>query len=118
MFLTAGLALGLTLISGIADAYGFTHAARTWRNDSLVASELAKASLGFLVGVAAYVLVLRYLGQLGVRSAIPQTLGWFGVTIVGVALLTGELAQWSRTDEMIGGLTALGVAWLLISSGS
>jgi hypothetical protein len=115
---TGAIALGLTLVSGIADAYGFMHASHIWRDGSLVSSELLRAWLGFIAGIATYIVVIRLLDQLGVRSASLQTLGWFVVTIVGVAVLSGDLTRWSRTDQLVGGLTALGASYLLMSARS
>jgi len=73
--------------------------------------------VGFQFGVFMFWIALRYLGQFGVVSAEIQTLIWFGVTMVGVAALSGQFTQWQRMDQ-IGALCVLtGIGWLLFHTG-
>jgi hypothetical protein len=110
--------VGLTLVSGVGDTYGFVHATGAWRGGALVVSELARSAIGFAVGIATYWLVVRYLAELGVRSTTLQTLGWFAVTIVGVAVVSGDVARWSPINQVIAGAVVAGVGWLLVNAGA
>ena len=44
-----GLIIGLTLLSGLADAQGFIHASTAWVNGKLIWEEGIKSLLGFAV---------------------------------------------------------------------
>ena len=90
------LVVGFTLASGVFDAMAFTHSARMWQEDRLVWSETVKAAGAFATGITLYWIAVRYLTEAGVVSAEIQTLVWFGVTIVGVALLGGRQHEYSR----------------------
>ena len=50
-------------------------------------------------------------------QAETQTLVWFAVTIIGVAVLSGHFARWQRVDQVAGALVAAGAAWLLVRTG-
>jgi len=114
----AAACVGLTLASGIGDSYGFIHATQAWNGGTLVGSELARSAFGFTVGIATYWLVVRCLEALGIQSVTVQTLGWFAVTIVGVALVSGDIARWSPIDKAIGVAVVAGVGWLLVDAGT
>jgi len=114
--LVGAACVGLTLISGLGDSYGFVHATGAWRGGALVGSELARSAIGFVVGIMSYWLVVRYLGALGVRSVTLQTLGWFAVTIVGVAVVSGDIARWSPVNKVVGVAVVAGVGWLLVAA--
>jgi hypothetical protein len=47
-----------------------------------------------------------------------QTLGWFAVTIVGVAVVSGDVARWSAVNKAIGVAVVAGVGWLLVDAGT
>ena len=110
--------IGLTLASGIGDSYGFVHASQAWNGGTLIGSELARSAVGFAVGIGTYWLVVRYLEALGLQSATIQTLGWFAVTIVGVALVSGDIARWSAINKAVGVAVVAGVGWLLVDAGT
>jgi hypothetical protein len=114
-FLT--LVVGVTLISGICDSRGFVHAAAMWQEGRLVWSELGKSALGFGVGIGTYWLVVKYLGQFGVLSPETQTLVWFGITIVGVAAVSGRFLLWQAVDQAVAVAVLLGMGWLLYRTG-
>lgn len=111
------LAIVLTLISGLCDAFGFVHASRVWSDERLVRSELALAVSGFGLGAVSYVMVIRYLNRLGVTAPELQTLGWFAVTVFGVALIQRTLVEWSSIDRVIGVVAVLAVGWLVVRHG-
>jgi hypothetical protein len=113
-----GLILGLTLISGIADAQGFIHAARIWQEGKLHWGELGKSGLGFSVGIAVYWVSLKYMREVGVVTPEIQTLIWFGVTIVGVALVSGRVFLWPVRDQVVAVGVLAGIGWLLFRTAS
>jgi hypothetical protein len=110
--------IGITVVSGIGDSRGFFHAANMWRHDALVFSEFGKSALGFSIGISTYWIAVKYLNQLGVLSPEIQTLIWFGITIVGVAFISGKFLQWQTIDQIIAVAVLLGIAWLLFRTGA
>jgi hypothetical protein len=107
------LILGLTLLSGLADSLGFVHAALIWQERKLVWSELATSALGFGSGILLYWITLRYLKDVQIAEPELQTLIWFGVTMVGVALLSGKFVQWRMLDQIVAIGVLAGIGWLL-----
>jgi hypothetical protein len=105
--------LGITLVSGVGDSLGFIHAAKMWRGGDLIVSELGKSALGFGIGISSYWIAAKYLTEFGVLSPEAQTLVWFGVTIAGVAIISGKFLQWPPIDQMVAAGVFLGAAWLL-----
>ena len=107
----------ITLISGIGDSQGFIHAAKMWPNGKLVWGELGKSALGFGVGISTYWFAVKYLKQFGVLSPETQTIAWFGITIVGVAFISGKFLRWQTIDQIIAVVGLLCVGWLLFRTG-
>ena len=108
--------IGLTLLSGFADAQGFLHAAHIWEGKKVIWSEIVKSAVGFGGGIIAYWIALKYLGT-HVAAPEMQTMLWFGVTIVGVAVASGKFAQWRGTEQLIAVGVVLGISWLLVRTG-
>jgi hypothetical protein len=108
---------GLTLASGLGDAQGFIHAARMWQDGRLVWRELLASALGFGVGIGSYWISVRDLVRAGVVSAEIQTLIWFGVTIVGVAVVNGRFRAWPAGDQAVAAGVLLGLGWLVLRTG-
>lgn len=108
------LIITFVVLSGLGDAQGFIHASKIWRGGQPAWAEVVQSTLGFQFGVVMFWLALRYLSQLRVVSAEVQTLLWFGVTIVGVALLSGSFVRWQRLDQLIAIGVLAGVGWLLL----
>ena len=48
------------------------------------------------------------------QSTTLQTLGWFAVTIVGVAVVSGDIAGWSLINKIVAVAIVVGIAWLLV----
>jgi len=105
-----------TLLSGYADSVGFVHSARVWAHGMLVWAEVAKSSLGYALGAVTYWWAIKYLNEFGIVSPEVQTLGWFVVTIAGVALLSGDLFRWPLTDRGVALGILLGLDWLVVRS--
>ena len=68
---------------------------------------------GFFFGVVAYWIVVRFAGQLGVRSALLQTMGWFAITIFAVALTEGGQHRWQPVDVATAAVVVSGLGILL-----
>ena len=114
----AMLALALTVLSGLADAYGFVHASRIWRGDLIHFGELGRSSLGFALGLAAQLLGLRYLNRLGITVAEIQAIAWFAVVIIGVAVLNRTVIDWAGSDRLVALGVVCGLGWLIIRTGA
>jgi hypothetical protein len=106
----------LTILSGIADAQGFLHAARIWQSGNLIWSELTRSALGFVVGIGLYWLALRSMNAVGITSPEIQTVTWFGVTLIGVALISGSFIKWTLIDQVIAVTVLCGIGWLMFRS--
>ena len=111
------LIIGFTLISGLGDAQGFVGASRMWNGKEVVWRELVRSAIGFATGAVGFWFSVRYLRQAGVVAAEVQTLFWFAVTIVGVALLSRTLVRWQVVDQVVAVAVLAGVSWLLFRVG-
>ena len=106
------LFIALTAITGFADSQGFVHAARIWDDGRWVWREAWLSGVAFAIGVASYWVVVRFIAELGVRSAAVQTMGWFAVTIAAVALTEGG-HKWEPLDIATAIVVVAGLALLL-----
>ena len=106
-----------TLLSGFGDSKGFVLSAKVWESGRLVWQEAVKASIGYGFGILMYWLAIRYLNQFGIVSPEIQTLGWFVVTIVGVAMFSGDFFKWQIVDRVVAICVLAGVGWLLFRTG-
>lgn len=113
----AALLLVLSLLSGLADAQGFVHAANIWQGGKLIWPEVLKSALGFGGGIITYWTCIRFLQDFRIVSPEIQTLGWFTATIIGVALFSGKFLHWHIVDQIVGVIVLCGVAWLLFRTG-
>ena len=111
------LIIGLTLLSGVADAQGFIHASSMWRGKELIWIEWAKSAGGFAIGITTYWLVVRYMKELGILAPEIQTIFWFVITIIGVAAVNGKFLQWRLIDQIVALITFGGVGWLMFRVG-
>lgn len=107
----------LTLLSGVGDAYGFTHAALVWQNGRLVWGELARSAAGFAIGISLYWVVLRFMAAAGIVAPEVQTIAWFGVTLIGVGVLSGKFLSWAWLDQAVAVAVLTGIGWLLVRTG-
>lgn len=107
----------LTLLSGLADSQGFIHSAQVWRAGRLIPEELVKSGLGYAIGIGAYWFAIKYLQIVGITSAEVQTLGWFAVTIIGVAIASGQFIQWKPPDQFIAIIVIMGIGLLMFRTG-
>ena len=107
----------LTLISGLADAQGAVHAAKVWQGDRLDWAELGKSALGFAVGISVFWVVIKYMIALGVVAPEIQTITWFSMMIIGVALFSGAFFRWQWTEKVVAVGVLAGIGWLLFRTG-
>jgi len=110
------LVIAITLVSGILDARGFLHAGRAWPQGSIDVREVALSLAFFGGGISLYVIAVRFMQNLGVGSAALQTAVWFIVTAVALAVFDGSIAQWTRTQQVVGALLAIGLGWLVVTT--
>jgi hypothetical protein len=107
----------ITVLSGIGDSQGFVHAAKVWANDKLVWSEIGKSALGFAIGISLYWFVIKYMNAAGIAAPEIQTLVWFSITILGVAIISRNFFRWQTIDQIVGVAVLAGVAWLMVRTG-
>ena len=107
---------GFTIASGVFDALAFTHSARMWQGERLVWGEAVKAAGSFAIGITMYWGAVRYLSQAGIVTAEMQTLLWFGVTILGVAMLGGRFFHWQLLEQVVALNALLSLGWLVSRS--
>lgn len=117
-FPALSVVLMLTVLSGFCDAQGFVHAAKVWDGPKLVPISLLKSAAGFATGITAYWISVRYLNRVGSFSPEFQTLLWFGVTLVGVAVASRRFLSWSTIDQTVGGAVLVGIGWLFARTGN
>ncbi len=107
----------VTIISGYSDAQGVLHAAKVWHDGKLVAGELARSALGFAIGISMYWVAVRYMEKVGIFAPEIQTVIWFGVMIIGVALASRAFFDWNVVDQLVALGVFAGVVWLSIRAG-
>lgn len=117
-FNAIALIAAFTLLSGLGDAAGFIYASRVWSDGRFMWPEAVKCILAFQFGMLMYWCALWKLSAAGIVSAELQTMFWFVVTIVGVALLNGRLVTWAPVDQAVAVVLLLGVGWLMYRGAS
>jgi hypothetical protein len=110
------LVFGLTLLSGVLDARGFVYASRAWPDGVLDLRWAVSAVVAFVGGLSCYVVAVRYMQGFGLQGVALQSALWFIVTGVGVAIMDGSILGWSRTQQGVAVLVALGLGWLIVST--
>jgi hypothetical protein len=107
-----------TILSGLGDAAGFVFASRIWSEGRFMWVEAAKCLAGFQFGMLMYWVALWKLSEHGIDSAELQTMFWFVVTIIGVALLSGRVFAWAPLDQLVAGAVLMGVFFLMYRGAS
>ena len=77
------------------------------------AGDLRLTVVYFAVGLISYLFAVQGLMRLGIGAPEVHMLFWFGVTVVGVALLSGRFGQWAGIDRLVGFAVVVGIAWLI-----
>lgn len=108
--------IALTAASAFLDAKGFVYAARAWREGSLD-WRIGAISFSFtMAGVALYIFSIGLHQKLGIQSAAVQSVFWFAMTVIGIALLDGSIAQWSWAQRFVAAAVSVGIGWLLVTA--
>ncbi len=102
------------IASGALDSLAFTSASKMWDGGRLVWTEAGKSATSFLLGMTMYWGAVRYLSKAGVVMPEVQTLLWFGVTMVGVAILGGRFFHWHLVEQLVAVNVLLSLGWLLV----
>lgn len=108
----------LTVISGFSDAQGVIYAANVWQQGQLAWDALGKSALGFSIGITTYWIAIRFMKEVGIVSPEIQTTIWFGVMVVGVALISGSFFKWRLPEQIIAVLVIVGIGWLSVRTGN
>ena len=106
----------ITMVTGFIDSLGFVYAAQIWQ-ETISWLALTKSALCFAVGIGLYWLSLRYITQLGINTPELQVAIWFGVTLIGVAIVSGRFFNWLLLDQVVALSVLGGITWLLIRVG-
>lgn len=108
----------LTVGSGLMDARAFVYASRVWPGGQLDL-RMALASLAaFGGGIALYMLAVKFMQNAGIQGVALQSGIWFVVTAIGIAAMDGTVAQWTRPQQIVGVVVALGLGWLIVTTRS
>ncbi len=114
---TVVVVIVLTLLSGFGDAQGFFHASNIWVKGKFISFEAVKSGIGYIFGTVMYWFALKYLAEIKVISPEIQFAGWFVVAYVGVAILSGKIAQWHVIDQVVALAVFIGFVWLFFRTG-
>lgn len=116
--LADGAILGvLTLLTAWGDSRGFICASRAWVQGNPQWSNIWLSAAWFTAGVLFYLLALKYLLQLRDVGPSVQTLGWFLVTIVAVAIGSRDFFRWQIVDQVLALSSAVALAAVIIRTG-
>ena len=108
------LGIGLTLASALVDSQAIVAASRAWHEGRLVLSAAGASAAWFFVGFFVYIAAMRFLAASGLTEATLQVLCWFGATILGVALVSGDLFRWPAPRVVAASVAVLALAYVLI----
>lgn len=104
----------LTILSGLGDANGFTHAAKMWNKEGIVIPEFIKAIIGFTFGIGTFMVSIRYFQKFGIVTPEMQTIGWIVVTTIGVAVIGGRFARWQTLDQILSVAIIIGLCIVIL----
>jgi hypothetical protein len=109
----------LTVISGFSDAQGVVHVAQVWRPDGGVNwGALGRSALFFGVGIGIYMIAVRFMAEFGIGAPEIQAMIWFGVMMIGIALISRQFFQWQLLDQAVALVVVLGIGWLSLRQSS
>lgn len=104
----------LTVLSGLGDANGFSHAANMWNKGRIVLPELIRAIIGFTFGIATFMVSIRYFQKFGIVTPEMQTIGWMVVTTIGVAIIGGRFTHWQTFDQILAAAIIIGLCIIIL----
>lgn len=91
----------LTVASAFGDSRGFIWSDRAWSDGSLSWRAIGYSLLGYGFGITTWLWAIKYLKQVGNIGVEAQAAAWFLLTIVGVAVASGEFLKWSAVDKTL-----------------
>jgi hypothetical protein len=106
----------LTIGSGLLDARGFVFAANAWPGGQLDPRTGFLSLACFVGGLSAYILAVKFMQNAGIQGVALQSGIWFVITAVGIAAMDGSIVNWSRTQQVVGAVTAVGLCWLIATT--
>jgi hypothetical protein len=108
----------LTVGSGLMDARAFVYASRVWPGGQLDLRMALAALAAFGGGIALYMLAVKFMQNAGIQGVALQSGIWFVVTAIGIAAMDGTVAQWTRPQQFVGVVVAIGLGWLIVTTRS
>ncbi len=107
------LILIATLLSGWFDSRGFLHADKTWSSAGFSSSELFHTYFNFFLGIAFYLLAIKFTKTVINISPTLQTAAWFVTVMIGLAISSGNFFQWKRVEQVVSIAVLTGIIWLI-----
>jgi hypothetical protein len=101
MILKYVLLVSLTVASAFGDSRGFIWSYQAWAKPSVDWRYIGLALLGYGFGIATWLFAVKYLRQVGGLGVSSQATAWFLLTIIGVAVATGEFVRWPLLDKSL-----------------
>ena len=95
----------LTTISIFGDSWGFIWSDRAWTRNTVNWRAVGYSFLSYVVGVVAWIFIIKYIKQVGNVAIEIQTAGWFLLTMIGVSVVAGDFMRWSMLDKMLAIIT-------------
>ena len=83
---------------------------------TLLASLALISLAAFVGGITAYIIAIKFMQNAGLMSVTLQTGIWFVVTAVGIAAMDGTIANWTRSQQVVGIGVAVALGWLITTT--
>jgi hypothetical protein len=106
----------LTIGSGLLDARGFVFAAKAWPGGNLDPKVGFLALASFAGGLTAYIIAVKFMQNAGIQGVALQSGIWFVITAVGIAVMDGSIAHWTRPQQVVGVAVAVALCWLIATT--
>ena len=104
----------LTLASALVDSKAIVAASRVWRAGRVSWPAVGWSAAWFFLGFFVYLAALRFLSEAGLTQATLQLLCWFGATIIGVAVISGDVSNWPTARITVSVVAVLALAYVLV----
>jgi hypothetical protein len=72
--------------------------------------------LSFVAGLSLYIASVRFMQAFGLGAVAIQSAIWFVVTAIGIGLMDGSVAQWSRTQQLVALGVFAGLGFLIVTT--
>jgi len=106
-----------TLITAWGDSRGFLYGSNAWNKGVLDLTNGIKSVLGFAIGAVGFVIMVKYLNELKIKTPELTTLFWFVATIIFVAFGSRQLFSWPLIDKIVAFLVVIGLGFLSFRNG-